>query len=206
MKKILFIVIIFFGLIQNINAEIKRITSGNKSAKITIIAYESLTCSHCADFHNDVYPQLKKEYIDTGLAKIEFRHFPLDIAAFNQNISAHIMCAVRECLKEYLEWYPFLKNFNYHSTTCLLQKTKPTEGYHDWHSESNNIACANRTLVWSVYFNDVKEGGETEFLYQKQKIKSKRGRVLIFPGSFTHLHRGNPPYESKYIATGWLAS
>ena len=83
MKKILFIVIIFFGLIQNINAEIERITSGNKSAKITIIAYESLTCSHCADFHNDVYPQLKKEYIDTGLAKIEFRHFPLDIAAFN---------------------------------------------------------------------------------------------------------------------------
>ena len=51
----------------------------------------------------------------------------LDIAAFNQNISAHIMCAVRECLREYLEWYPFLKNFNYHSTTCLLQKTKPTE-------------------------------------------------------------------------------
>ena len=33
--------------------------------------------------HKDVYPQLKKEYIDTGLAKIEFRHFPLDVAAFN---------------------------------------------------------------------------------------------------------------------------
>ena len=45
--------------------------------------YESLTCSHCANFHKDVYPLLKKDYIDTGLAKIEFRHFPLDIAAFN---------------------------------------------------------------------------------------------------------------------------
>ena len=130
----------------------------------------------------------------------------LDIAAFNPIISAHIMCSVRACLEQYLEWYPFLKNFNYHSCTCLLQKTKPTEGYHDWHSESNNIACANRTLVWSVYFNDVAEGGETEFLYQKKKIKSKRGRIVIFPGSFTHLHRGNPPYEAKYIATGWLAS
>ena len=42
-----------------------------------------MTCSHCADFHKDVYPQLKKDYIDTGLDKIEFRHFPLDIAAFN---------------------------------------------------------------------------------------------------------------------------
>ena len=83
MKKIFIILILFFGLETNINAEIKRIISGNKNAKITIIAYESLTCSHCANFHNDVYPQLKKEYIDTGLAKIEFRHFPLDIAAFN---------------------------------------------------------------------------------------------------------------------------
>ena len=68
---------------NSFGAETKRIVSGNKNAKITIIAYESLTCSHCANFHKDVYPKLKKEYIDTGLAKIEFRHFPLDMAAFN---------------------------------------------------------------------------------------------------------------------------
>jgi len=83
MKNILVFLILFFGLIPNTNAETKRIISGNKNAKITIIAYESLTCSHCANFHKEVYPQLKKEYIDTGLAKIEFRHFPLDIAALN---------------------------------------------------------------------------------------------------------------------------
>ena len=63
--------------------EIKRISEGNKNAKITIIAYESLTCEHCADFHTNVYPSLKKEFIEKGLVKIEFRHFPLDIAAFN---------------------------------------------------------------------------------------------------------------------------
>ena len=83
MKKILLLLVLFFGWTINTSAEISRIISGNKNAKITIIAYESLTCSHCADFHKDVYPQLKKDYIDTGLAKIEFRHFPLDIAAFN---------------------------------------------------------------------------------------------------------------------------
>ena len=65
------------------NAEVTRIVSGNENAKITIIAYESLTCSHCADFHKNAYPQLKKDYINTGLAKIEFRHFPLDMAALN---------------------------------------------------------------------------------------------------------------------------
>ena len=84
MKKILLFLIIFLSTISNIYAEdIKRIMEGNKDAKITIITYESLTCSHCADFHKNVYPDLKKEYIDTDLIKIEFRHFPLDIAAFN---------------------------------------------------------------------------------------------------------------------------
>ena len=84
MKKILIISIFFFFSALSTQAdEIKRILVGNKSAKISIIAFESLTCSHCANFHKDVYPLLKKEYLDTGLAKIEFRHFPLDIAAFN---------------------------------------------------------------------------------------------------------------------------
>jgi protein-disulfide isomerase len=79
-----FILLIQISSISASNSnEIKRIVIGNKNAKISIIAYESLTCSHCANFHIDVLPDLKKEYIDTGLAKIEFRHFPLDVAAFN---------------------------------------------------------------------------------------------------------------------------
>ena len=84
MKKILFILLIFIGASSSsYSQEIKRIVVGNLDAKITIIAFESLTCSHCANFHKNVYPELKREYLDTGLAKIEFRHFPLDIAAFN---------------------------------------------------------------------------------------------------------------------------
>ena len=62
---------------------IKRISEGDESAKITIIAYESLTCGHCADFHKNVYPGLKKDFIEKGLVRVEFRHFPLDVAAFN---------------------------------------------------------------------------------------------------------------------------
>jgi len=83
MKKILLLLILFFGSISSLSAETNRIVAGNNNAKITIIAYASLTCSHCANFHKEVYPKLKKDYIDTGLAKIEFRHFPLDVAAFN---------------------------------------------------------------------------------------------------------------------------
>jgi len=88
MKKIaslIFIIIIGFSanLFADNSQKIKRISEGEKNAKITIITYESLTCGHCADFHKNVYPNLKKDFIDKGLVKIEFRHFPLDIAAFN---------------------------------------------------------------------------------------------------------------------------
>ena len=88
MKKIFSILLIVLaGFATNLFAEespsIKRISVGEKNAKVTIIAYESLTCGHCADFHENVYPSLKKDFIEKGLVKIEFRHFPLDIAAFN---------------------------------------------------------------------------------------------------------------------------
>ena len=68
MKKLIIILIVFLTQISSINAEnsdeIKRIVVGNKNANITIITYESLTCSHCADFHINVYPKLKRDYID----------------------------------------------------------------------------------------------------------------------------------------------
>ena len=85
MKKIIFIIFVsfLFGG-SKVSAEtINKIYEGNLDAKITIITYESLTCGHCADFHKNIYPDLKKEFIDTGLVKIEFRHFPLDMAALN---------------------------------------------------------------------------------------------------------------------------
>ena len=88
MKKIFSILFILlasfsFNLFAEDGQSTKRISEGKQSAKITIIAYESLTCGHCANFHKDVYPELKKDFIDQGLARIEFRHFPLDLAAFN---------------------------------------------------------------------------------------------------------------------------
>ena len=90
MKKFIFklFIILFLSPIAN-SSEIKKIVEGDLNAKIKIIVYESLTCSHCANFHKDVYPELKNEFIDTGLASIEFRNFPLDMAAFNAAKIAH---------------------------------------------------------------------------------------------------------------------
>ena len=91
MKKIIIktLLILIYFLQINSNAEIKTILEGNVDEKIKLIDFESLTCSHCADFHKDIYPKLKEDFIDKGYANIEFRNFPLDIAAFNASKIAH---------------------------------------------------------------------------------------------------------------------
>lgn len=51
---------------------------GSPDAKVTIVEYASMTCPHCASFHNNVLPELKKKYVDTGQVRFVFREFPLD--------------------------------------------------------------------------------------------------------------------------------
>ncbi len=51
---------------------------GKADAPVTIVEYASMTCGHCANFHNTVYPALKEKYIDTGKVRFVFREFPLD--------------------------------------------------------------------------------------------------------------------------------
>lgn len=90
MKKLILSLIfslIFFPSISN--AEVKPIIDGNSNAKIKLVVFESLTCSHCANFHKNIYPELKKDFIDNGLISIEYKNFPLDIAAFNASKIAH---------------------------------------------------------------------------------------------------------------------
>ena len=86
-----------------------------------------------------------------------------------------------------------------------FQKTLPTEGYHVWHCENDGWDTMHRLAVYTIYLNDVEEGGETEFLYQSLRIKPTRGTITIFPSLYTHTHRGNPPLSGeKYIVTGWI--
>lgn len=73
---------------------------GNPDAPVTIIDYSSLTCPHCADFHTTTLPQIKKEYLDTGKAKLIFRDFPFDQWALKA--SALARCAPKE------RYYPLL--------------------------------------------------------------------------------------------------
>jgi hypothetical protein len=95
---------------------------------------------------------------------------------------------------------------NFHYTTLKIQKTKPTEGYHQWHIEhGKGFDNEPRAFVFSIYLNDVEEGGETEFLNFSQRVKPKTGRIVIWPAAFPYVHRGNPPLSGeKYILTSWM--
>ena len=155
MKTIYSIILIFFGFTVNINAETNRIISGKEDAKIIIIAYESLTCSHCANFHKDIYPQLKKDFIDTGLAKIEFRHFPLDIAAFNA-------AKVAQCKNDqgleileslYLNQQEWVKGSKIEDINNNLKKYLENAGY-----KIDFEKCINNKQIEDFVLNDRIEG------------------------------------------------
>ena len=88
-----------------------------------------------------------------------------------------------------------------------IQKTIPAQGYHVWHVEhAAERDMAKRVLVYSIYLNTVEDGGETEFLYQSQRVKPVKGRIVIWPAGFPYVHRGNPPLSGeKYIVTSWIS-
>ena len=144
MKKIVIttLLIAVYFLPLKLNAEIKPITEGNVDAKIKLMVFESLTCSHCAHFHKDVYPILKKDFIDKGHIYIEFKNFPLDMAAMNASKVAHCRNDGNSEILHYLydnqsEWakgstiedlnknlkkYIEKSNFNLNIDSCLNNK------------------------------------------------------------------------------------
>ena len=156
MKKIIFLLLILFTTVLNVQAEeIKRITVGNEDAKITIIAFESLTCSHCANFHKNVFPELKKEFLDTGIAKIEFRHFPLDIAAFNASKVAQCKNDGNSDILEslYANQQKWVKGSSIQEANKNLQKFLKNEGF-----SIDFDSCVNNKEIEDFVLNDRIDG------------------------------------------------
>jgi len=112
----------------------------------------------------------------------------------------------KEAYPLYVQKYSYLKKLATHNILEVkIQKTKIGEGYHTWHCENAEMKARNRILAFMLYLNDVDEGGETEFLYQKCRFKPQKNTLMIWPSQFTHVHRGNPPLSNdKYIITGWV--
>ena len=134
------------------------------------------------------------------------QEIPIASAVDNQSVMA-ASAILQECYIKYANKFSVAlteSSAQHKSYQFKLQKTEPSQGYHIWHYEQSNRDVGQRVAVWTMYLNTVEEGGETEFLYQKRRVKPEQGTICIFPAGFTHVHRGNPPLSgSKYIATGW---
>tara|TARA_B100000575_G_scaffold248524_1_gene214476 strand:- start:246 stop:857 length:612 start_codon:yes stop_codon:yes gene_type:complete len=114
--KILFTSIILSLIIINVRAADNSILQvkendfyiGEENAPITIIEYASMSCSHCADFHNDTLEDLKKEYIDTGKVKFIFRDFPFNYPALAGSMI--LRCVPEDVRYEYMNGLYKLQN------------------------------------------------------------------------------------------------
>lgn len=150
-------------------------------------------------------PQLRHKVDDES---IEVLSAPFYINELNTvYVSRHFLEIFwNRCYKLYVEKFSALTDVANHSIYDMkVQRTVPGQGYHIWHCEFGNKSTRDRILAFTLYLNDVEDGGETEFLYQKTRIKPQRNRLLIWPAGFTHTHRGNPPLAGeKFIITGWV--
>ena len=116
---------------------------------------------------------------------------------------------LQKVVDKYVEKYQYCDNFSPWRITSYMvaQHYTPGGGYHAWHCERSTCKepSQNRHLVFMTYLNDVDDAGETEFFYQKIKIKPEKGLTLIWPVDWTFTHRGiTSPTQEKYVATGWF--
>ena len=91
-------------------------------------------------------------------------------------------------------------------TGYQIQKTEPGKGY-VWHDDYNEYGSAEtgpiiRYLTFILYLNTVEEGW-TQF-YNGDQVSPRTGRLVFFPATWTYVHQGYPPKQTKYIMTGWM--
>ena len=112
-----------------------------------------------------------------------------------------------ECFKCYVKRYNIAFNGALYNDIFKIHKVRKSEGYHIWHYERDSPEFSARLMAYMTYLEVPKKGGETEFLHQSLRIDPIVGRTLIWPVSYTHMHRGNPPLEGeKMYITGWITA
>ena len=147
-------------------------------------------------------PENDSSYIHGGRKNRSDKFIAFDVADID--IASCINRYLHDAFKTYRNEVFELDYMNLESYRVKVQRTLSGEGYHTWHCEQDGKFNDTRIMTWSLFLNDVKEGGETEFLKQGIRIKPEAGMFAFWPGAFMYQHRGNPPISgAKYIATGW---
>ncbi|MEO0368676.1 MAG: 2OG-Fe(II) oxygenase [Pseudomonadota bacterium] len=115
-----------------------------------------------------------------------------------QDVMELLFKSLQNQLPVYLQKWAHALKVELEPEDIRIQKYEPG-GFFDWHSD--NVGGALRrviTVIW--YLNTVEEGGETEYVWQKARIKPVQGSLLLCPVGWTYFHRGAPPVsDNKYI-------
>ncbi len=126
-------------------------------------------------------------------------------AGMGSDVDHELYRLVGRAFNTYVDMFGVLKAFSVYDTGYFMTRYLKGEGFYDWHIDAGNDATINRLFSCLIYLNTVKEGGETEFFYQKVSVKPTKGRLILFPAAWTHLHKGSVPVsEDKYILTTFL--
>ena len=179
-------------------------------------AFPAELCKEVIDTFEEVYSSdhFKDFLIDHSKVMPKWTITRKDLAIYLQapEFKKNALCqkmhhCLQSCLEDYCEDFLQVSKDNLTNRSIFkIQRTLPTGGYHIFHCENTGVKDNwARELVWMIYLNDRPDGeAETEFLYQKCRIKPKQGTIVIWPAGFTHMHRGNTVFtQPKYIATGW---
>lgn len=188
----------FIGIYQNVYPE--------GYCQHLISEFERLTASGAGS--NRQQSEGAKAHLKND-TQITFNFGNYNPAHFNGNSSLDIFFqGLQDCYENYTETFSVLSHGEIRGNDMKMQRTDPGGGYHVWHGEQNNGPQARRVLVYMLYLNTLghEDGGETEFLYQRKRIKPEENVMILWPAAFTHAHRGNTVLgdSSKYVVTGWF--
>jgi prolyl 4-hydroxylase len=162
----------------------------------------ALDCVHRGRLgHQKVRVALKDSY-DLSLSNIP----PTVRGAYKEVFDAYFT-ALDGFASDYMDRFPHLRS---HTRPCSIneppniQHYPPEGGFFEEHYENAGPAVAGRVLTFQTYLNDIQKGGGTRFVYQEHTAKPAKGKTLLWPAGYTHVHCGEvAPAEDKYIITGW---
>jgi hypothetical protein len=123
-----------------------------------------------------------------------------------KDVDQALFRSLSQGLSEIAAMHPFFATNAFRDTGYNMQRTGAGEFYH-WHVDGGPGEFSQRQLVALWYLNHVQgPGGETEFFFQKVKVKPEEGKLILFPPFWTHVHRGVTLENGvKYIATTWVS-
>jgi hypothetical protein len=134
----------------------------------------------------------------------------LDIPAYAEwaDICALVTRVTRECVDKYMIKYPSLQSMarpeNCRITEPLVERITPGQGY-GFHIDAGPGNTYDRFLSGLLYLRDIRQGGQTEFPFQRVRVPPTAGMLVLFPPFWTHLHRGmSPALQTKYNITNFL--